>query len=106
MGIDIDKLVLTEEETKLRLKEAGYIGFLTQPIMDSSFAVIAKAQLDKAEPLIRKDERERIFNWMSEPCPHTGGLEEQQLYKSDCPQCWQALKATEGKEVNNERERP
>ena len=40
----------------------------------------------------RKQERERIINWMSEPCPHTGGLEEQQMYKSDCPKCWQALK--------------
>ena len=41
---------------------------------------------------IEKAERDRIIAWMNEPCPHTGGLEEQQMYKSDCPKCWQALK--------------
>lgn len=34
-----------------------------------------------------------IINWMDEPCPHTGGLEEQQMYKSSCPKCWQELKS-------------
>ena len=44
---------------------------------------------------IRKAERERIINWMNEVCPHTGGLEEQHIYKQDCPKCWVALKNNE-----------
>ncbi len=42
-----------------------------------------------------KAERERIIGWMGERCPHSGGLEEQKVYKSDCPQCWQALSKEE-----------
>ena len=44
---------------------------------------------------IRKEERERIKNWLFRPCPHTGGLEEEQLYTQDCPKCWQALSQEE-----------
>jgi len=46
------------------------------------------AQVEQA----KRGERERIIFWLDEPCPHTGGLEEQQMTKMDCPKCWQALK--------------
>ena len=56
------------------------------------FAEGCKAQDPISQAVGAEKERERIMNWMGEPCLHTGGLDEQQMYKSDCPKCWQGLK--------------
>ena len=34
--------------------------------------------------------RKEVLNWLHSPCPHTGGLEEEQMYAEACPKCWQA----------------
>ena len=46
----------------------------------------------KLTPILIAEGKRQMVAWMGSPCPHTGGLEEQQMYKSDCPKCWQALK--------------
>lgn len=38
-----------------------------------------------------EDEIKKVMDWLHTPCPHTGGLEEQQMYVEDCPKCWQAF---------------
>ena len=54
---------------------------------------IKGAIIQAIEPLIRQDERERIFTWLYEICPHNEAYE-----KRECDACWQALKATVGEE--------
>jgi len=48
-----------------------------------------------------KDEIEisikKVGDWLHSPCPHTGGLEEEQMYVEDCPKCWRAFKERLGK---------
>ena len=60
-------------------------------LISEQHRAIAKDQLAKAEPLIRKDERERIIAWGIEPCPHWADVSEK-VIKRDCSLCWQALK--------------
>ncbi len=31
-----------------------------------------------------------VVGFLDKPCPHSGGLEEQQLRAIDCTECWQA----------------
>lgn len=38
----------------------------------------------------RKAGIKEAMGWIHSPCPHTGGLEEEQIYVEDCPKCCKA----------------
>jgi len=48
---------------------------------------IHPAELQPKIEEARRQERERIYIWSFECCPHTNGL-----VKAECERCWQALK--------------
>ena len=63
--------------------------------------MIAQAQLDKAEPLIRADERRKLVEWGDEICPHGAAASSGHFYityRRECLKCWQTLRREAGKE--------
>jgi hypothetical protein len=40
--------------------------------------------------------RKVVVELVDGKCPHTGGLEEEQMHKIDCPKCWQSLRKEAG----------
>lgn len=72
----MDELLLTDEE-------CWKFGFNKGQIKEA-----LEAQLARADPLIRKDERAKLFAQGNEDCPHTlvG-----HMTKRHCLLCWQVM---------------
>ena len=90
-----DRLLTEKEIGKLVVKgdKAGIEGY------DAWMKLLLEAQDAKTASIKNAEGQARIkgiMNWWHEPCPHTGGIEEEQMYKAACPKCWQALKEQEG----------
>ena len=67
------------EDTVIDLTDMG--NYSLKIAMTSILKQQAEITWDKA---IRE-----VVGWIDKTCPHTGGLEEQQMRAMDCPRCWE-----------------
>ena len=84
----MDALLLTDEEIQ-NIKNLKYTAEMREAeLYMVIFRGVAQAQLAHCEPLIRKDEREKLFAWGNEDCPHTlvG-----HMTKRHCLLCWRVM---------------
>ncbi len=79
--IDHDVLKLIKETQAEISYKAGRDSFLD----DVGNVTIPLSEAHKAG-------RREVVGWLDKPCPHTGGLEEQQMRAVDCPKCWEDAK--------------
>ena len=63
---------------------------------------VAKAQAE----LSFKAGIKEVAGWLDKPCPHTGGLEEQQMFALDCRKCWEDAKKEWGMDDAKQGLRP
>lgn len=109
----MDDLLLTEEEIAEVFKRKTIFASSPEMKREAEASLVVQAQLAKADPQghyergyqdgqkhsigtdneIRKDERERIFRWGDEDCPHNNTV--RLKVKRGCIACWQALKEEE-----------
>ena len=93
--MDMKKLVLTKEEIIQAIdRQSEKEGLSRTTIYFYGSEAVSLATVKKAEPLIRKDERERMRQMVMDK--YNGAYPE--AYQAAIIEIWQALKATEGKE--------
>jgi len=77
----------------LPMMSAGqsYIKRIAQAQAKDTWEIAFKAGEGKGKQEGKQLAIKEVKGWLHLPCPHTGGLEEEQMCVEDCPKCWQAF---------------